>query len=126
MCIATQFHEWGAAKGRPPIPQGRVIPILKNLQGHPKAPRKWSHHIDTLLQKYHYELTVHALCLYRATINGEDGPFLSQVDVFALTTNDESAYTKIYNDLDAELPVPIKRQGLLTHYHGIDIIQTQD
>ena len=70
---------------------------------------------------------MHALvCLYRATINSEDGPFLSQVDVFALTTNDESAYTKIYNDLDAELPVPIKRQGLLTHYHGIDIIQTQD
>ena len=24
------------------------------------------------------------------------------------------------------LPVPIKRQGLLTHYHGIDIIQTRD
>ena len=125
MRVATQFREWWAANGRPPIPQGRVIPILMNLQGHPEAPQKWSHHIDTLLQKYHYELTVHALCLYRATINGEDGPFLSQVDVFALATNNDSVYTKIYNDLDAALPVPIKRQGLLTHYHGIDIIQTR-
>jgi hypothetical protein len=86
------------------------------------VPRKWSHHIDTLLQKYYYELTVHALCLYRAPINGEDGPFLSQVDVFALTTNDESVYTKIYHDLDAALPVPIKRQGLLTHYQPVTVL----
>ena len=47
MHVATQFREWWAAKGRPPIPQGRVIPILTNLQGRPKAPRKWSHHIDS-------------------------------------------------------------------------------
>jgi hypothetical protein len=79
-----------------------------------------------LLQKYHYELTVHALCLYRATINGKDGLFLCQVDDFAIATNDESVYTKICNDLNAELPVPIKRHDLLTHYNGIDIIQTRD
>jgi hypothetical protein len=48
MRVATHFREWWAAKGRPPICQGHVIPILMNLPDHPKVPRKWSHHIDTL------------------------------------------------------------------------------
>jgi hypothetical protein len=48
MCVDTQFREWWAAKGRPPIPKGHVIPILKNLQGHPEAPR----HTPTALHGY--------------------------------------------------------------------------
>jgi hypothetical protein len=37
MCVGV-FREWWANKGRPPIPAGYIIPILKNLQGHPEAP----------------------------------------------------------------------------------------
>jgi hypothetical protein len=38
MRVATQFREWWAARNRLTIPQGRVIPILTNLPGQPKAP----------------------------------------------------------------------------------------
>ena len=38
----------------------------------------------------------------------------------------ESMYTTICNQLDSHLLVPKKRQGLLTHYNGMDIIQTSN
>ena len=54
MRVDTQYREWWASKGHPPIPVGYVIPIRKNLQGHPEAPRQWSRHIDTIFQKYNF------------------------------------------------------------------------
>ena len=126
MRIDTQFHDWWLAKGNPAIPPGHVIPILKNLQGHPEAPRQWSKHIDAILRQHGFRPTIHAPCLYRATIGNEDVLFLRQVDDFAIATNQESLYTNICNQLDSHLLVPMKRQGLLTHYNGIDIIQTRD
>jgi hypothetical protein len=87
MRIDNQFREWWANKGHPPIPPGFVIPILKNLQGHPEAPRQWSKHIDTILHEFSFVATVHAPCIYQATIEDEDVLFLRQVDDFAIATN---------------------------------------
>ena len=126
MRIDVQFREWWCSKGHLPIPQGFVVPILKNLQGHPEAPRQWSKHIDTILQQFHFIPTVHAPCLYRATFDGEDVLFLHQVDDFAIATNNEKLYTCLCDSLDATLLVPMKRQGLLTHYNGLDIIQARN
>jgi hypothetical protein len=125
MRVDTQFREWWANKGRPPIPAGHVIPILKNLQGHSEAPRQWSKHIDSILQEFSFVPTVHAPCIYRATIDGEAVLFLRQVD-FAIATNNAAIYNHICDSLDAKLLVPMKRQGLLTHYNGFDIVQTSD
>ena len=113
-------------QGHPPIPVGYVIPIRKNLQGHPEAPRQWSCHIDSILQEYNFVPTVHAPCLYRAIISNENVLFFRQVDDFAIATNDLLLYTHICDALDSKLLVPMKRQGLLTHYNGIDIIQTSN
>jgi hypothetical protein len=126
MRVDTQFSTWHQSQGHPPIPSGFVIPINKNLQGHPEAPRQWSRHIDRILQSYSFRPTVHAPCLYRALIDTEHVLFLRQVDDFAIATNHEDLYTRICNDLDSKLLVPMKRQGLLSHYNGIDIVQTRD
>jgi hypothetical protein len=126
MRVDTQYSTWYQSLGHPPIPLGYVIPINKNLQGHPEAPRQWSRHIDRILRSYSFVPTVHAPCLYRATVEGEHVLFLRQVDDFAIATNHESLYVSICNDLDSQLLVPMKRQGLLSHYNGIDIIQTRD
>ena len=126
MRVDTPFTDWWLAKGNPTIPPGYVIPILKNLQGHPEAPRQWSKHIDTILRQHGFRPTVHAPCLYRAKIGNENVIFLRQVDDFAIATNQESLYTNICDQLDSHLLVPMKRQGLLTHYNGIDILQTRD
>jgi hypothetical protein len=63
MRIDSQFTDWWLANGNPAIPVGHVIPILKNLQGHPEAPRQWSKHIDAILRQHGFCPTIHAPCL---------------------------------------------------------------
>jgi hypothetical protein len=43
------FEEWWIAKGRDPIPEGYVIPVLAAMQGHPESPCLWEKHIDKIL-----------------------------------------------------------------------------
>jgi hypothetical protein len=81
MRVDDQFREWWASKGRDPIPAGYVIPILKNLQGHPEAPRQWSRHIDAILHEFSFKPTVHAPCIYCATIDGENVLFLRTLTI---------------------------------------------
>jgi hypothetical protein len=66
MVVDEQFRDWWEnCLGKSPIPQGWVIPILKNLQGHPKAPRLWHTHIDgILITKMGFQHTTHEVCLY--------------------------------------------------------------
>ena len=126
MRVDVHFRDWWASKGRSPIPADFVIPILKNLKGHPDAPHQWFYHIDNILQTYQFIPTAHAPCIYRATINKENVIFLCQVDDFAMATNNEQLYTQICNSLDTNfLVLPMKRQGLLTHNDGLDIVQTR-
>ncbi len=41
------FHDWWVnKKGKTPIPNGHVIPVLGAMQGHPELPRLWEKHID--------------------------------------------------------------------------------
>lgn len=126
MNVDQQFRDWWISKGRPPIPPGYVIPILKNLQGHPEAPRQWAIHVDKILQQYNFVPTTHAPCVYRATVDGVDVLFLRQVDDFAIATTRSDIYDRICDDLDSHLLTPMKRFGLLSHYNGIDILQTAD
>ena len=123
MYVDDQFRDWWTARGRPDIPKGHVIPVLKNLQGHPEAPRQWHRHIQAILHKHGFVSTTHAPCLYRANIDDTPVLFLRQVDDFAIGTPDPSLYTRLCDDLDAELLEPMKRQGVLRHYNGIDIDQ---
>ena len=51
--------------GNDPIPLGWIIPILRNLQGHPEAPDLWQKHIDKiLLDKLGFDFCTHEPCLY--------------------------------------------------------------
>ena len=42
MTLETQFHSWWRSKGRPPIPDGYGVRVLKAIQGHPESPRLWA------------------------------------------------------------------------------------
>ena len=39
MTLDHQFHSWWKSTGRPPIPQGNGVRVLKAIQGHPESPR---------------------------------------------------------------------------------------
>jgi hypothetical protein len=107
-----------------PLLPGVAIPIQKNLQGHPEAPRQWSEHIDKILQhKLHFMPTTHAPCIYTGKVDGQTVLFLRQVDDFGSACTSISIYNKLCDLIDIHLSMPITRHGLMVHFNGLDIVQ---
>jgi hypothetical protein len=120
------FHEWWVNhKKRPPIPDGHVIPVLSAMQG-PESPRLWEKHADAILQELGLKPTVHEPCLYSRVIAGQRVVFKRQVDDFAIAAPDERTANILLDMLDDRLSIPLKRQGLLDMFNGIDVTQTRD
>ena len=120
------FHEWWVNHlGREPIPDGYIIPVLKAMQGHPESPRLWEKHADKILRDLGLTPTVHEPCLYSGIINGKRVLFLRQVDDFAIAAPDAYTSDFLMDLIDEKLSEPIKRQGYLDLYNGVDIIQTR-
>ena len=120
------FHEWWTIhKKRPPIPPGHVIPVNSAMQGHPESPRLWEKHADSILRQIGLTPTAHEPCLYSGIIDGHRVIFMRQVDDFAIATTDEATANKLLDTIDDMLSIPLKRQGLLDMFNGIDIVQTK-
>jgi hypothetical protein len=120
------FKEWWTAKGRAPIPEGYVIPVLAAIQGHPESPRLWEKHIDRILrQELGFVPTVHEPCIYRGEIDDVQVLFKRQVDNFLLAATSADIANKAFDLIDAHLRMPMKRQGLVTMYNGLDIKQSR-
>lgn len=120
------FNEWWVQhKKLSPIPPGHVIPILSAMQGHPESPRLWEKHADEILRDIGLTPTVHEPCLYSGTINGKRILFMRQVDDFAIAAPDATTSDILMDMIDDRLKIPIKRQGYLDMYNGIDILQTR-
>jgi len=121
------FNEWWVHHlQHPPLEPGQVIPILSAMQGHPESPRLWEKHPDSILQDIGMTPTVHEPCLYSGTINGKRTLLKRQVDDFAIAAPDERTANILLDLIDDELSIPMKRQGYLDMYNGIDVIQTRD
>jgi hypothetical protein len=120
------FHGWWASKGRPPIPDGYVIPVQAAMQGHPESPRLWEKHIDKILRvKLRFKPTIHEPCLYCGVFDGQRVIFKRQVDDFVIGAKTESIANKIFDILDSSLRMPMRRQGLIVMYNGLDIQQSR-
>ena len=127
MRVDAPFAEWWNTRfPTNPLLPGQVIPILKNLQGHPKAPRQWSLHIHPILvKKVALTPTTHAPYLYSGLVDAEPILFLRQVDDFSIACTHVATYDRVCDLLDEELAVPITRHGLLHHFNGIDVVQAR-
>jgi hypothetical protein len=117
---------WVNHKKRPPIPHGYVIPILSSMQGHPELPRLWEKHANAILREIGLVPTHHEPCLSTGNIHGTRVIFLRQVDDFTIATPDSKTVDILLDMLDERLTIPIKRQGYLDMFNGIDITQTRD
>jgi hypothetical protein len=102
-----------------------MIPILLAIQGHPELPRLWEKHADAILCELGLTPNVHEPCLYSGVINGNHVIFMQQVDNFAISAPDAHTADVLLDMLDNRLTIPIKRQGRLDMYNGIDILQTR-
>ena len=120
------FHDWWVLHlGNPPIPQGFVIPILAAIQGHPESPRLWEKHVDRILRHIGFLPTVHEPCLYTGEIDGQRVLFMRQVDDFACAAQSARIAGLVWDLLDDYLYLPIKRQGIVTLFNGLDLHQTK-
>ncbi len=119
------FREWWAYKNRPPIPNEYVIPVLSTMQEHPKSPRLWEKQADSILRDIGLTPTVHEPCLYSGIINGQRVLFMRQVDDFAIAAPDARTADLLLDMIDDKLTIPVKRQGYLDMYNGIDVLQTR-
>jgi hypothetical protein len=120
------FNEWWVNhKQLPPIPPSHIIPVISAMQGHPESPRLWEKHADKILQKIGLTPTVHKPCLYSGTINGQWIFFMRQVNDVAIAAPDAKTSKILMDMINNHLKIPIKHQGYLDMYNGIDVHQTR-
>jgi hypothetical protein len=96
------------------------------MQGHPDSPHLWEKHADAILHELGRTPTVHELCLYSGTIDGKRIVFMRQVDDFTIAAPDKRTLDILLDMIDEKLSIPLKWEGLLDMYNGIDILQTRD
>jgi hypothetical protein len=60
------------------------------MQGHPKSPRLWEKHADSILRELGLTPTMHEPCLYSGKIHGQRVLFMRQVNDFAIVSPDAS------------------------------------
>ncbi len=119
------FNDWWVNhKHLAPIPPGHVVPILSAMQGLPESPRLWEKHADETLCKIGLTPNIHEPCLYSGNINGKRVLFLRQVDDFAIAAPDAHTSEVLMDLIDNWMKIPIKRQGYLDMYNGVDVIQS--
>jgi hypothetical protein len=119
------FRDWFLSRYGKHIPEGWVVPVLAAMQGHPESPRLWEKHCDSILKKIGLFPTVHEPCLYSGRIEQDKVYFKRQVDDFAIACKEERIATIIYDAIDEELQIPIKRQGIITLFNGLDVQQSR-
>ena len=123
-----QFREWWTQCLRnPPIPEGYVIPILKNLQGHPEGPRLWDNHIRGIMCKnLGFKTTTHEQCFYyKRTITDGLILILRQVDDFIIAAKSMTTCQAIRKEIQGFMANPLNDLGIIKRFNGIDIIQTK-
>jgi hypothetical protein len=69
---------------------------------------------------------VHEPCLHSGIINGKQIIFKPQVDDLVIAAPNERTANILLDMLYKKLTMPIKQQGLLDMFNGIDVIQTKN
>ena len=96
------------------------------MQGHPEFSRLWEKHIDRILRDIGLTPTIHEPCIYSGLILGKRVLFMRQVDNFTISAPSQRIANHLLDLIDKKLTIPMKRQGLVTLYNGLDILQTRD
>ena len=96
------------------------------MQGRPESPRLWEKYIDQILRDIGLTPTIHEPCIYSGLILGKRVLFMWQVDDFAISAPSQLIADHLFDLIDDKLSIPMKRQGLVTLYNGLNILQTRD
>jgi hypothetical protein len=108
-----------------PLPPDMVVPVLKNLQGHPEGPRLWAIRCHLVIIALKFKNTTHTPCVYHGIFNDECVLFLCMVEDFSIACKLEEMYSKLCDLLDKNWKVPMSRYDMMKHFNGIDIYQSR-
>jgi hypothetical protein len=129
MIVDKQFQEWWTnCLGNSPIPYGQVIPILKNLQGHPEGPRLWHKHIHKImLHDLGFSACTHEHCLYYKRDKDSKNLILvlRQVDDFIISASLLATALDIKAQIGKKMHNPLHDLGIIKRFNGVDIQQTR-
>ena len=93
------FREWWTwHKGREPIPEGHVIPVLTAMQGHPEALRLWAKHAYKIIKKLDLKHTGHKPCLYLGIYKGSRVLLKQRVNNFEIATEDPRVVDIVFGE----------------------------
>ena len=124
MKVDYQYGQsWTEHLGNPPIPEGYVMPVLKNLQGHPEGPRLWDKHISKLVkEELGFNATTHEPCLYyKHDRNKGLILILRQVDGLLLAAHDLSTCEALRATIQNHMANPLNDLGIIKRFNGIDV-----
>ena len=128
MKIDAPFREWWTkCLGRDPSPDGYVLPVLRNLQGHPEGPRLWHKYIDNILvNELGYDHTSHEPCLYFQH-HKTHGLILilRQVDDFLIGARNIKIATEVKEAIEKYMTNPVHQLGIIKRFNGMDVEQTK-
>jgi hypothetical protein len=128
MEVDAQFLDWWVnCLGNKPIPIGWVIPILRNLQGHPEAPRLWHKHINNILvNELGFDHTTHEPCLYFKH-HPEHGLILllRQVDDFMISAKTREIAEEVRSQIQSKMTNELNDLGIIKRFNGMDVLQTR-
>ena len=120
----AQFNQWWEEElGHKLIPDGHVIPILKELQGYPESPQLWDKHISRMLiNELGFKATIHEFCLYYKQNNNDDITIiLRQVDDFLVANNNSKEYNCIGVMIQERMINPLNNLGTRQKFNGVNI-----
>jgi hypothetical protein len=103
-----------------------VIPVLGAMQGHPESPRLWEKNIDQIRCDIGLTPTIHEPCIYSGHILSKRILLMLHVDDFAISAPSQRIANHLLDLINDKLTIPMKQQGLVTLYNGLDILQTRD
>ncbi len=95
------------------------------MQGHPESPRLWEKHASKILREIGLVPVVHEPCLYLGIFNGQRVLFMQQVDNFVIAATDAKTSGILMDLIDDCLKIPIKRQGYLDMFNGVNVHWTR-
>jgi hypothetical protein len=128
MEVNNQFLDWWVnCLGNDPIPKGWVIPILRNLQGHPKALQLWHKHINSILvDDLGFDHTTHEPCLYFKH-HPEHGLILvlRQVDNFLISAKTRQIADEVHQQIQSKMTNELNDLGVIKRFNGMDVAQTK-
>ncbi|KAE9268938.1 hypothetical protein PF001_g29444 [Phytophthora fragariae] len=103
---------------------GHIYVVKKALYGLRQSGREWNSELNQWMLDHGYQRSMTEPCLYFRLEGDMTMLVLVYVDDILVATNAEEEKNKLFEDLDKEYG--IKDQGLLKHYLGVEVEQTDE